>query len=170
MFIQLPSAFPPPCPYLSEVARRARWQFCTVPGVSSPKNLQKQNVMLAFFRIFFRRPLAFRVSKKLRNLLNKLPKISKKGGLGWLWGLWVEPLEAFGPPDGPKLKKRLKKANHYLPPWGPVGHQNLIKMKSGSICCRFSAGIFSSFHFSTILGDFRLRNLCLFGVADMAKV
>ena len=81
-----------------------------------------------FFGFFFRRPLAFRVSKKLRNLLSKLPKISKKGGLGWFWGLLVEPLEAFGPQDGPKLKKTLKKANQYLPPWGPVGNQNLIKM------------------------------------------
>ena len=72
--------------------------------------------------------MAFRVSKKLRNLLNKLPKISKKGGLGWFWELLVEPLEAFGPQDGPKLKKTRKKANHYLPPWGPVGNQNLIKM------------------------------------------
>ena len=65
--------------------------------------------------------MAFRVPKKLRNLLNKLPKISKKGGLGWFWGLLVEPLEAFGPQDGPKLKKTRKNAFADPPPgdqWG----------------------------------------------------
>ena len=84
--------------------------------------------MLAFFGFFCSTPFGIWVSKKLRNLLKKLPKISKKGGLGWFWGLLVEPLEAVGPQDGPKLKKTLKKANQYLPPWGPVGNQNLIKM------------------------------------------
>ena len=72
--------------------------------------------------------MAFRVPKKLRNLLNKLPKISKKGGLGWFWGLLVEPLEAFGPQDGPKLKKTRKSGFADPPPRGPMGNQNLIKM------------------------------------------
>ena len=32
----------------------------------------------------------------------------KNGGLEWFWGLLGELLEAFGPQDGPKLKKARK--------------------------------------------------------------
>ena len=81
-----------------------------------------------FFGFFFDALWHLGCRKSVENLLNKLPKISKKGGLGWFWGLWAEPLEAFGPQDGPKLKKTRQKANQYLPPWGPLGNQNLIKM------------------------------------------
>ena len=78
--------------------------------------------MLAFFLIFFFDALwHLGCRKSVENLLNKLPKISKKGGLGWFWGLWAEPLEAFGPQDGPKLKKHAKRRITTYPPgdhWG----------------------------------------------------
>ena len=83
--------------------------------------------MLAFFVFLFLRPVAFRVSKSHPKLIKKLPKIGKKGGLGWFWGLLVELLEAFGPQDGPKLKKT-RKSDFADPPWGPVGNQHSIKM------------------------------------------
>ena len=74
--------------------------------------------MLAFFVFLFLRPLAFRVAKNNLKLIKKLPKIGKKGGLGWFWGLLVELLEAFGPQDGPKLKKTRKSESEDPPPTG----------------------------------------------------
>ena len=56
--------------------------------------------MLAFFVFLFLRPLAFRVSKNQLKLIKELPKIDKKGGLGWSRGLLVELLEAFESHDG----------------------------------------------------------------------
>ena len=79
----------------------------------------------------FLRPLAFRVATNNLKLIKKLPKIGKKGGLGWFWGLWAEPLEAFGPQDGPKLKKARNSEFAGPPPlgtsWEPKFDKNVIR-------------------------------------------
>ena len=45
----------------------------------------------------------------------------KNGGLEWFWGLLGELLEAFGPQDGPKLKKGSILTLPRPPPEGPFG-------------------------------------------------
>ena len=99
-----------------------------MPGVLSPKKVQKQGGMLAFLFLFLRYS-AFMVSKNHLNLTKKLPKVGKNGGLGWLWGLLGELLEALGPQDGPKFKKG-RKMEFVTPPqgasWEPKFDKNVI--------------------------------------------
>ena len=64
------------------------------------------------------------VSKNYQNLIGKQLKRDKNGGLGWFWGLLGELLEAFGPQQGPKLKKSWKKN---ITPQGPSGEPKFDK-------------------------------------------
>ena len=74
-------------------------------------------------------------------------------------------------PRRPKAQKTSQKVTSWpLHRRGQVGSQNRRKKRSGGMLCRFFDVVFGRPVFSSILGDFRLRNWCLFGVVDMAKV
>ena len=81
-----------------------------------------------------------------------------------------ETWEPLWPQDGPKLKKPRKSDFVDPPQRGQVGSQNWRKKRPGGMLCRLFDVVFGRPVFSSILGDFRLRNWCLFGVVDMAKV
>ena len=91
--------------------------YCAWSFVS--KKYRKQDGMLAFFCLYFLCSEAFTVAENYQNLLKKQWKTNKNGGLGWFWGLLGRILEAFGPQDGPKLKKSSK----MTPLWHPPGAQ-----------------------------------------------
>ena len=88
------------------------------------RHVKKQHGMLAFFRSpsYVLRPL--RCLKITENVSTNRSKIGKNGGLGWFWGLLGEILGAFGPPDGPKLKKAWK--SEFVDP--PQGVQLGVKI------------------------------------------
>ena len=121
-YIQLPSAFPPPCPL---VLLEHRWpaalgdKSVLCLELCRPKMAKNNTECWPFFAFSFLRSSACMGSKHHQNLVQKLQKRGKNGGLGWFWGLLGELLEAFGPQHGPKLKKAQKRESVDPPPGTP---------------------------------------------------
>ena len=99
--------------------------------------------------------------KAFKNRLKWRPGVVLGALGGAPGGIWA--------PSRPKAKKT-RKSEFADPPqgasWEPKFDKNVIWRHFMS----FFSSCFSSLDFSSILGDFRLRNWCLFGVADMAQV
>ena len=121
--IQLPSASPPPCPL---VLLEHRWPAALGDNsvlcleLCRPKMAKNNTECWPFFAFSFLRSSACMGSKHHQNLVQKLHKRGKNGGLGWCWGLLGELLEAFGPQHGPSSEK-LEKVSPSTPSQGPPG-------------------------------------------------
>ena len=131
----MPSAFPPPCPL---VLLEHRWPAALGDNsvlcleLCRPKMAKNNTECWPFFAFSFLRSSACMGSKHHQNLVQKLQKRGKNGGLGWFWGLLGELLEAFGPQHGPKLKKA-RKSESVDPPRDPQGYPKILKVPKKSM-------------------------------------
>ena len=114
--------------------------YCAWSFVSQTCQKTKRNAGFFFNFVFYTLLHLWwrKITKIWLQSSKKEVKMEVWGGSGGSWGapggIWA--------PKWPKGEKSSKKWVRGPPPRGPVGSQNLIKMWSGDILCRFLAVVF----------------------------